>query len=95
MTPPSGIAARQARTARRTTEREGTADAPSASKLAGLDRGPSLALPRSTMMLLLIILLVLALLGGGLGYGRYGAVGLSPAVIVGLILVILLVSGRL
>jgi hypothetical protein len=47
------------------------------------------------MMLLLVILLVLALLGGGLGYGRYGAVGLSPAVIVGLILVILLVSGRL
>jgi hypothetical protein len=33
--------------------------------------------------------------GGGWGYGRYGAVGLSPAAIVLIILVILLLTGNL
>lgn len=47
------------------------------------------------MMTILIVLLVLALLGGGLGFGRYGAAGLSPAAIIGVILVIMLLTGRL
>ena len=46
----------------------------------------------SLLLLILIILLVVALAGGGWGYGRYGAVGLSPATI---ILVILLPTGNL
>ena len=46
-------------------------------------------------MTLLIVLLLLALLGGGLGYGRFGAAGLSPAAILVVILIILAVSGRL
>lgn len=47
------------------------------------------------MMTLLIILLLVALLGGGLGYGRFGAVGLGPAGLIILILVILALTGRL
>jgi hypothetical protein len=47
------------------------------------------------MMTLLIVLLLLALLGGGLGYGRFGAAGLSPAAILVVILIILAVTGRL
>ena len=31
------------------------------------------------MMTILIVLLLIALLGGGLGYGRFGAEGLGPA----------------
>jgi hypothetical protein len=47
------------------------------------------------MLTLLIVLLLIALLGGGLGYGRFGAAGLSPAAIVVVILVLLAVTGRL
>jgi hypothetical protein len=47
------------------------------------------------MMTLLIILLLVALLGGGLGYGRFGAVGLGPAGLILLILVLLAATGRL
>ena len=39
------------------------------------------------LTILLIILLVIALAGGGWGYSRYGAVGLSPA---GIVLIVLL-----
>jgi len=46
----------------------------------------------SLLLIILIILLVVALAGGGWGYGRYGAVGLSPAAI---ILAILLPTGNL
>lgn len=46
-------------------------------------------------MTLLIILLLVALLGGGLGYGRFGAVGLGPAGLILLILVLLAATGRL
>jgi hypothetical protein len=56
--------------------------------------GKLVAEPR-VMMTLLIVLLLLALLGGGLGYGRFGAAGLSPAAILVVILIILAVSGRL
>lgn len=47
------------------------------------------------MLTILMIVLLIALLGGGLGYGRYGAVGLSPAALVGIILLVLLLTGRL
>jgi hypothetical protein len=47
------------------------------------------------MLTILVILLILALLGGGFGYSRFGAAGMSPAAIVGIILVIMLLTGRL
>lgn len=47
------------------------------------------------MITVLIILLLLALLGGGLGYGRFGAVGMSPAALIVLILIVLAITGRL
>ncbi len=47
------------------------------------------------MLTILIILLLIALLGGGLGYGRFGAAGLSPAGLIILILIVLALSGRL
>jgi hypothetical protein len=47
------------------------------------------------MLTLLIVLLLVALLAGGLGYGRFGAVGLSPAALLVVILIILALSGRL
>jgi hypothetical protein len=47
------------------------------------------------MMTLLVVLLLLALLGGGLGYGRFGAAGLSPAALIILVLVVLALTGRL
>jgi hypothetical protein len=47
------------------------------------------------MLTLLIILLLLALLGGGLGYGRFGAVGMSPAALIVLLLVVLALTGNL
>jgi hypothetical protein len=48
-----------------------------------------------SLMTLLIILLVIALLGGGLGHGRFGYAGWSPAGILVVILLIMLVSGRI
>ena len=56
--------------------------------------GTSVAI-QPVMLTLLIILLLLALLGGGIGYGRFGAAGLSPAAILVVILLILAVTGRL
>jgi hypothetical protein len=47
------------------------------------------------MLTILIIVLLIALLGGGMGYGKFGAAGLSPAAIVILILVVLALTGRL
>jgi hypothetical protein len=47
------------------------------------------------MITILIIVLLIALLGGGLGYNRFGAAGLSPAALIGIILVVLLLTGRL
>lgn len=47
------------------------------------------------MLLLLLILLVVALLGGGLGYSRAGYVGMSPAALIVIILVLLALTGRL
>jgi hypothetical protein len=47
------------------------------------------------MMTILIVLLLIALLGGGLGYGRFGAAGLGPAGILILILIVMALTGRL
>ncbi len=46
-------------------------------------------------MTLLIIVLLIALFGGGLGYSRFGAAGMSPAAILVLILVVLALTNRL
>lgn len=46
------------------------------------------------MFTILIILLVLALLGGGLGHGRYGYAGWSPAGILVIVLLVLFLSGH-
>ena len=48
-----------------------------------------------SLMTILIILLVIALLGGGLGHGRFGYAGWSPAGILIVILLVMLVSGRI
>jgi hypothetical protein len=47
------------------------------------------------MLTLIIVLLLVALIGGGMGYGRFGAAGLSPAAILLVILVLLALTGRL
>jgi hypothetical protein len=47
------------------------------------------------MMTLLLVLLLIALLGGGVGYSRFGAAGLGPAGLILLILVILGITGHL
>jgi hypothetical protein len=47
------------------------------------------------LLLLLIVLLILGIGGGGWGYSRYGAVGLSPAAVILLILAVLYFTGRL
>ena len=43
----------------------------------------------------LVVLLIAFLAGGAGGYSRWGAAGLSPAALIGIILLILLVTGRL
>lgn len=43
----------------------------------------------------LLILLVLALFGGGWGHARFGYAGWSPAGVLAVLLVILLLMGRL
>ncbi|MBL0217993.1 MAG: DUF3309 domain-containing protein [Myxococcales bacterium] len=47
------------------------------------------------MMTILIVVLLIALLGGGLGFSRFGALGMSPAAIIVLILIVMALSGRL
>lgn len=46
------------------------------------------------MLTLLCILLLVALVGGGLGHGRFGYVGWSPAGILIVILLVLFLSGN-
>jgi hypothetical protein len=46
------------------------------------------------MMTILVVLLVLALLGGGFGHSRYGYAGWSPAGILIVILVVLMLTGN-
>lgn len=45
------------------------------------------------MLTILVILLVLALIGGGLGHGRYGYAGWSPAGILLVIVLIMFLTG--
>jgi hypothetical protein len=47
------------------------------------------------MLTILVVLLVIAALGGGIGYGRAGYAGFSPAAIIVLILVVMALTGRL
>lgn len=47
------------------------------------------------MLTLLIILLVIALIGGGLGHASWGYYGWSPAGLIVLVLLVLLLMGRL
>ena len=56
--------------------------------------GCGFALP-TVMLTILIVIGLIALLGGGLGYGRFGAAGMSPAALIVLILVVLALTGRL
>jgi len=47
------------------------------------------------LLIVLLVVLVLSLGGGGWGYSRYGAVGMSPAGLVVLVLVVLWLTGNL
>jgi hypothetical protein len=47
------------------------------------------------MLTLHIVLLLLALLGGGFGYSRFGAAGMSPAALIVVVLILLAITGRL
>jgi hypothetical protein len=47
------------------------------------------------MLTLIVILLVLALVGGGVGHSRFGYAGWSPAGILVVILLVLLLTGNL
>jgi hypothetical protein len=47
------------------------------------------------LMIILIVLLVLALGGGGLGYSRFGFLGMSPAGLILLILLVMWLTGHL
>jgi hypothetical protein len=47
------------------------------------------------LMIILLVLLVAALAGGGWGHSRYGYAGWSPAGILIVILLIMLLTGRL
>lgn len=46
------------------------------------------------MLTILFILLVLALVGGGLGYSRFGYAGWSPAGILVVILLVMFLTGN-
>lgn len=58
-------------------------------------RGLAVALPEPMLTILLVVLLVVFLVGGGVGYSRWGAGGMSPAVIIGIVLLLLLATNRL
>jgi hypothetical protein len=47
-----------------------------------------------SMLILLLVLLAFALLGGGYGHSRVGYYGWSPAGIIVVILVVLMLTGR-
>ncbi len=47
------------------------------------------------MLTILIIVLLIALLGGGLGHGKFGAAVWSPAAIIAVVLVVMLLTGRM
>lgn len=47
------------------------------------------------LMTILLVLLVVSLLGGGIGHGRFGYAGWSPAGILLVILAVMFFTGRL
>jgi hypothetical protein len=47
------------------------------------------------LMTILLVLLVLSLIGGGLGYSRYGYAGWSPAGLLIVALLVLFLTGHL
>ncbi len=47
------------------------------------------------MLTILVVLLLLALLGGGVGHSRVGLAGWSPAGIIAVVLIVMLVTGRI
>lgn len=47
------------------------------------------------LLTILLVVLLISLVGGGLGHSRVGIVGWSPAAILVVVLVVLLISGRL
>lgn len=47
------------------------------------------------LAIILLVLLVLFLAGGTMNYGRWGYGGMSPAALIALILVLLLLTGNL
>lgn len=47
------------------------------------------------MLTLILILLVLALVGGGVGHSRFGYAGWSPAGIIVVVLLLLILTGNL
>ena len=51
--------------------------------------------PQLVMLTILIVIGLIAVLGGGLGYNKFGAAGLSPAALIVLILIVLALTGRL
>ena len=46
------------------------------------------------LLTILLIVLLLSLVGGGFGYSRWGAAGMSPAGILLVVFVILLLTGH-
>lgn len=47
------------------------------------------------MLTILVVVLVIALLGGGFGHGKFGVAGWSPAAIIAVILVLMLLTGKM
>lgn len=57
--------------------------------------GPAVALDRLMLTIILVILLIAFLAGGGFGYSRWGLGGMSPALLIGIVLLVLLFTRRL
>jgi hypothetical protein len=47
------------------------------------------------MLTILVVLLLLSLVGGGIGHGRAGLAGWSPAGIIAVVFIIMVITGRL
>lgn len=47
------------------------------------------------LLMILLVLLVLAVVGGGIGHSRVGAVGWSPAGLLVLVLLVMMFTGNL
>lgn len=48
-----------------------------------------------SLLTILVVVLLVALLFGGFGHGTYGAVGWSPAAIILVVVLVLLLTGHL